>query len=98
MAAWTLDSLKARREEIIALASRWGAGNVRVFGSVARGESRPGSDVDFLVEFERGRSLLDHGGLVADLSDSLGCRVDVVSAKGLRERFRARVEAEAVLL
>ena len=98
MTTWTLETLRARRDAILAIAARWGAHRVRVFGSVARGESRPDSDVDFLVEFDRGRSLLDHGGLLADLSDLLCCKVDVVSARGLRERFLRRVEAEAVLL
>jgi predicted nucleotidyltransferase len=98
MATWTLEMLRSRRDEILALAGRWGASHVRVFGSVARGEPRPESDVDFLVEFERGRSLLDHGGLLVELSELLGCKVDVVSARGLRERFRQRVEADAVPL
>lgn len=98
MAAWTLETLRARREAILTIAARWGAHHVRVFGSVARGEPRPDSDVDFLVDFDKGRSLLDHGGLLVELSDLLGCKVDVVSARGLRERFRQRVEAEAAPL
>ena len=94
----SLEALRARREEILALAARHGAHHVRVFGSVARGEGAPDSDVDFVVEFEPGRSLMDHGELIMDLEAALGCRVDVVSAGGMRPRFRARVEADAVPL
>jgi len=94
----TLDVLKAKREDILRLAGQWGARDVRVFGSVARGDASPSSDVDFLVEFEPGRSLLDHGGLVMDLQDLLGCEVDVVSEGGMRPRFRERVLKEAVPL
>ena len=95
---WTLETLRQRRDEIIAIAARHGAGNIRVFGSIARGEGGPESDVDLVVEFELGRSLLDHGGLIMDLQDALGCKVDVVSARGLRDRLEARVKAEAVAL
>lgn len=94
----TMETLKARREEILRLARQWGARDVRVFGSVARGDAGPSSDVDFLVEFEPGRSLLDHGGLLMDLQDLLGCEVDVVSEGGMRPRFRDRVLKEAVPL
>jgi uncharacterized protein len=94
----TLDELRKRREQIIALASKRGARNVRVFGSVARGDAAAGSDVDFVVDFDSGRSLMDHGELVMDLQETLGCRVDVVSARGLRDRFRQRVLADAVPL
>jgi hypothetical protein len=94
----TKETLKARREEILRLARQWGARDVRVFGSVARGDAGPSSDVDFLVEFEPGRSLLDHGGLLMDLQDLLGCEVDVVSERGMRPRFRDRVLKEAVPL
>ena len=95
---WTLDALRSRRDEILAIARRHGARRVRLFGSVARGDAGPTSDVDLVVDFEPGTSLLDHGALLMDLSDALGCKVDVVSERGMRERFRARVEAEAVAL
>jgi len=98
MGAWTLDALRRRRDEILALAARHGARKVRVFGSLARNESREESDVDFVVEFEPGRSLLDHGELILDLQDSLGCKVDVVSEHGMRDRFRAHVGSEAIPL
>jgi hypothetical protein len=90
--------LKAEREEILRIAARYGAHNVRVFGSVARGEAGPDSDVDFLVEMEKGRSLFDLGGLLMDLQEFLGRRVDVVTERGLRDRIRSRVLREAVSL
>lgn len=95
---WTLEALRQRREEILAIAARHGARNIRVFGSIARGEAGPESDIDLVVEFELGRSLLDHGGLIMDLQDALGCTVDVISARGLRDRLEARVRTEAVAL
>ena len=88
--------LKSRREEILSIAARHGARNVRVFGSVARGEDDDKSDIDLLVEFESGRSLLDHAGLWLELQDLLGCKVDVVSERGIKPRIRERVLREAV--
>ncbi len=90
--------LKSRREEIISIAAKHGARNVRVFGSVARGEDDDKSDIDLLVEFESGRSLLDHAGLWLELQDLLGCKVDVVSERGIKPRIRDRVLREAVPL
>jgi len=95
----TLEQLRTvRREEILRLAARYGARNVRVFGSVARGDADVGSDIDFLVDLEGGRSLFDLGGLLMDLQDLLGAPVDVVTEKGLRPRIRQRVLHEAVAL
>ncbi|HOF86480.1 MAG TPA: nucleotidyltransferase family protein [Armatimonadota bacterium] len=91
----TLDELATRREEILAIAAHHGARNVRVFGSVARGEADAGSDIDFLVEFEPGRSLFDLGSMQVELEALLGRPVDVVTDRGLRDRIRARVLAEA---
>lgn len=87
--------LRENRAEILRLAARYGAYNVRVFGSVARGEAGPESDVDLLVNMEAGRSLFDLGGLLMDLQDVLGCNVDVVTESGLRPRIRERVLEEA---
>jgi uncharacterized protein len=90
--------LRTKRSDILRLAARHGAVNVRVFGSVARGEAGPGSDIDLLVSLEPGRSLFDLGGLWYDLNELLGVHVDVVSDRGLRERMRDRVLREAVPL
>ncbi len=90
--------LKAYRDDILRLAERHGARNVRVFGSVARGDARPESDVDLLIDLEEGRSLLDHAQLQVDLEQLLNRKVDVVSARGLRPRMRDRVLRDAVPL
>jgi predicted nucleotidyltransferase len=90
--------LKDKREAILQIAAKHGARNVRVFGSVARGEADDQSDIDFLVDMEPGRSLLDLGGLLMDLQDLLGRNVDVVTERGLKPRIRERVLHEAVAL
>jgi predicted nucleotidyltransferase len=77
-----IEELRSRREEILRVAALHGARYVRVFGSVVRGEADERSDVDFLVEMERGRSLLDLGGLLMELQNLLGRPVDVVTEKG----------------
>ncbi len=87
--------LKERRTEILRIAAKYGARNIRLFGSVARGEAIQDSDVDFLVDLEPGRSLFDLGGLLMDLQELLSCKVDVVTEKGLRPRIRDRVLKEA---
>lgn len=94
----SLSELQTRREEILRVAQKYGAFNVRVFGSVARGEADAESDIDFLVDMEPGRSLFDMGGLLTDLQTMPGRAVDVVTEKGLRERIRERVLREAVAL
>ena len=93
-----LELVQSKREAILQMAARRGARNVRLFGSVARGEAEPDSDVDFLVDLEPGRSLLDLGGLLMDLQSLLGRRVDVVTEAGLRPRIRPRVLKEAQAL
>ena len=90
--------VKAKREEILQIAARHGAKRVRIFGSVARNEAKPDSDVDFLVDMEPGRSLFDLGGLLMDLQDLLGRKVDVVTEKGLHRYIRQQVLREAVPL
>jgi len=87
--------LKSRREQILTLARNNGAYDVRVFGSVARGEARPNSDIDFLVKLEAGRSLLDLARLLRELQALLGMPVDVVTEAGLRPRIRPQVLKEA---
>ena len=90
--------LQEKREDILRIASRRGASNVRVFGFVARGEADSKSDIDLLVDMEPGRSLFDLGGLLMDLQELLGHNVDVVTERGLRERIRERVLKEAIPL
>jgi hypothetical protein len=92
------DLLKAKREEILRVCAKYSAYNVRVFGSVARSEADEQSDIDFLVELGAGRTLFDLGGLQYDLEQLLGCRVDVVTERGLKPRIRERVLREAVPL
>jgi uncharacterized protein len=88
--------LRERRGAILDIAARYGAHNVRVFGSVARGEADADSDIDILVDLEPGRSLLDLGGLLMELRGLLGKPIDVVTEKGLRPRIRERALDEAV--
>lgn len=90
--------LQEKREQILAIAAKYGAYNVRLFGSVARGDADADSDVDLLVDLEPNRSLLDLGGLLMELQDVLGCSVDVITEKGLRKRIRDRVLNEAIPL
>jgi len=89
------ETLRARREEILRIAARHGAQNLRVFGSVARGEDDDSSDIDLLVDMEPGRTLFDLGGLNAELEALLMRRVDLVTTRGLRARIRERVLREA---
>ena len=90
--------LEWRRNEILDLAATYGAKNIRVFGSVARGEGGPGSDVDLLVDMEKGRTLLDLVGFWQDLEELLGCRVDVITDGGISPYLRERIYAEALPL
>ncbi len=90
--------LQEKREDILRIARKYGAYNVRVFGSVAHGEADEKSDIDLLVNMERGRSLLDLAGLSIELEELLGCNVDVITEPGLKERIRDRVLKEAVAL
>ena len=94
----TKELLEQRRNEILTLAARHGARDIRVFGSVARGESGPASDVDFLVDMEEGRNLLDLVGFWQDLEELLGCRVDVITDGGISPYLRERIYTEAIPL
>jgi len=91
----TKELLKKKRKEILSIAANRGAYNVRIFGSVVRDDTGPGSDIDFLVDLEPDRSLFDLGGLLMDLQNLLGREVDVVTEKGLHWYIRDRVLAEA---
>jgi uncharacterized protein len=92
------DLVQSKRDDILRIAESHGARNVRIFGSVARGQAGPDSDVDILVDLEPGRSLFDLGGLLMDLQDLLGTRVDVTTENGLHWYIRERVLKEAVRL
>ena len=94
----TVEQLRRRRTDVLRIAAARGASNIRVFGSVARGDAGPDSDVDILVDLEPGRSLLDLGGLLMDLQGLLGTEVDVVTPAGLKPRNAERILAESVPL
>jgi len=88
--------VRLKRQEILSIAARHGARNVRVFGSVARGEARPDSDVDFLVDAGPATSSWFPGGLILDLEALLGKRVEVVTERGLHPLLRDSILKEAV--
>jgi uncharacterized protein len=90
--------LKDKRQEILRIAASHGARDVQVFGSLARGEARPDSDVDILIQLEPGRSLLDLIAIKQDLEDLLGCAVDVVTESAISPYIRDQVLKEAVRL
>lgn len=94
----TTDVLKTKRHAILQLASHYGAHHVRVFGSVARGEAGPTSDIDLLVQMESGRSLLDLIELNQELESILHRKVDVLTDEGLSPYLKERIQAEAVPL
>ena len=94
----TRRELLDRREAILDIARRHGAHDVRVIGSVARGDANESSDLDLIVRFDPDSTLLDHGGLIMDLRDLLRVDVDVISEAGMRDRFRNRVMKDAIPL
>lgn len=94
----SLEFLYAHRDKIIALAERYGAHNLRVFGSVARGEAHSESDIDLLVDFFKDHSLLDRIALIQALSDLLAFKVDVVQEKMLKPRIKPQVLKDAIPL
>jgi len=90
--------LREKRQEVLRVAEKHGARNVRIFGSAARGQADEQSDIDLLVRMDPGRSLLDHAALWLEIEQLLGCKVDVVSEGGLKPRIRERVLRDAVPL
>lgn len=94
----TIETLRKKREAVLQIANRYGATDIRIFRSLARGDTTEHSDLDLIVRFEPGLSLFDHGGLIMDLQDLLGVRVDVISEAGMSDRFREHVAAEAIPL
>ena len=91
----SMNDILARRQDILRRSAEHGAANVRVFGSVARGQGGPASDLDLLVRMDPSRSLLDRIALTNDLQDLLGCRVDVVNEAALHPLLRERILREA---
>jgi predicted nucleotidyltransferase len=89
------DDLHSRRDELLAIAMRHGASNLRLFGSVVREEQRADSDIDLLIDMEDGRGFGDYLALVEELERALARRVDVVIDRSLSAHFRPFVEAEA---
>jgi uncharacterized protein len=96
--AVTLGELRAHREEILKLGERFGVRNIRVFGSVARGEATPDSDLDLLVDVDRGHGYFDMAGFALGVEDRLGVFTQVATPRGLKLRIRDRVLHEAVAL
>lgn len=94
----TIDDVRKQRTEILRAAARHGATDVRLFGSVVRGEAGETSDLDLLVRLEQGRSLLDRIELIQELEDLLHCKVDVVNERALHRLLRDRVLAEGIPL
>ena len=94
----TRQDILKKRQSILAIAREHGAHDVRIFGSLARGDATESSDVDLIVRFDPDRTLFDHGDLIMDLRDLLGVDVDVISEGGMRTRFRAHVMKEAIPL
>ena len=96
--AVTLDEVRAHRNAITQLGERFGVRNIRVFGSVARGEATSGSDLDLLVDVDRGHGYFDMAGFALGVEDELGVLTQVATAGGLKLRIRDRVLREAVAL
>lgn len=95
---YLIDTLRKNREEIIAIAQTYHADNIRLFGSVARGDERIESDIDFLVDFQPGSTLFDHLALIEALTGKLGCKVDVVSSRALNLHLAEKIQQELVPL
>ena len=96
--AYTLNQLRAMRDQILHIAYEYGATNIRIFGSVARGEATENSDVDFLVAFNEQTSLLDRAGLLIHLQELLQCRVDVVSDRAIKPYLSPYILKDAIAL
>jgi predicted nucleotidyltransferase len=94
----TLADVRSHKGALIAIAERHGATNIRVFGSIARGDNSNSSDLDLLVDLEAGRTLMDLGGLLMDLQEEIGTTVEVATERILRPELRVRVLSEAIPL
>lgn len=96
--AHLIEVLRQHREEILIVAHQYHADNIRLFGSVARGDERLDSDIGFLVDFLPGSTLFDQIGLIESLSNKLGRRVDVISSRALNRHLAERIQQEAIAL
>ncbi len=94
----TLGELRRRRADVYAIAKRYGVSNIRVFGSVARGDADDASDLDLLVDLAPGRGLFDLGGFISGTEAALDVQVDATTVGGLRPRLLQRVLSEAIAL
>jgi len=94
----SLQELNNYKGRILSVAAQFGAKNVRVFGSVAREEDDPNSDIDFLVEMEAGKTIFDRIGLKSELRKLLGKKVDVISDKAIKGRIKENILRDAVRL
>ncbi|MDJ0682707.1 MAG: nucleotidyltransferase family protein [Xenococcaceae cyanobacterium MO_167.B52] len=90
--------IQENRLEILNIAKNYGASNIRIFGSVAREEANNNSDIDFLMDIESGKNLLDRIALIQDLEDLLGCKVDVAKPENLHESIKEKILKEAIIL
>lgn len=93
-----LDAIRENRDAILRIAAKYGALQVRVIGSVARGQARPDSDVDFLVTWREGTSLLDQAALILELEKLLGRKVDIASDGWVKPSIRESVYRDAIAL
>ncbi len=96
--AHLIETLRQHKAEILVIARQYHADNIRLFGSVARGDERLDSDIDLLVDFQPGSTLFDQSGLIDALSNKLGRKVDVVSSRALNRHLAQRIQQEAVTL
>jgi uncharacterized protein len=96
--AVSLGELRAHRDEIMKLGEHFGIRNIRVFGSVARGEATPDSDLDLLVDVDRGHGYFDMAGFALGVEDELGVFTQIATPGGLKLRMRDRVLREAIAL
>lgn len=96
--AHLIDALRQKRSEILAITCQYHADNIRLFGSVARGDERLDSDVDFLVDFQPGSTLFDQLALIEALSNKLGREVDVISSRALNRHLAEKIRQELVAL
>lgn len=96
--AHLIDTLRQHREEIIVIARQHRADNIRLFGSAARGDERLDSDIDFLVDFQPGSTLFDQIGLIEELSNKLGRKIDVISSRALNRHLAQKIKQEAIVL